>query len=183
MKRRQGPTKKLAPVNSTEHACAHTYREEEGLQVEIDCRDCNGAHDLANRKCMSGIVTALVSSSAPEAVVLRRFTDKRYRGETVRFLTSCAAELSSMNRSLSLQSPPSDKRCRTCPASRANVVAAARSALLADPVAFMNDRNGVLSDLMQKMVASAGRCVDARECIGEMLVSCGFRSGADRLGP
>ncbi len=182
MRRRQGPSKKLAPANAPEHACAHTYREDEGLLIEIDCMGCNGAHDLANRKCLAGVMNALVAASMPEAIVLRRFTEKRYRGGTLQFLVSCSSELASMNRSMSLKDLPSDKRCRTCHASRAEVLVAAKRALLDDPLAYMTDGPSVRADLRDRMIATAGRCADASACIDEALSMTRLHAGGDSSG-
>jgi hypothetical protein len=182
MRRRQGPTKKLAPANAPEHACVHTYREEEGLQIEIDCRECNGAHDLMNRKCLAGVMNALAAASAPEAIVLRRFTDKRYRGETVAFLASCSTELASINRLLTLRDSSSDRRCRTCHASKASVLATAKRTLLDDPVAYLSRRPEVRAELRDRMVASAGRCVDASQCVDEVLALIGLRPEVEASG-
>ena len=182
MRRRQGPAKKLAPANAPERACAHVYREDEWLQLEIDCMECNGAHDLMNRKCLAGVMNALVATSAPEAIVLRRYTHKRYRGEVVGLLSACAAELASLNRSLSLKTEVSDKRCRTCRASSVSVITSAKRTLLDDPMAYMRDGSAVRKDLREKMVASAGGCVDAPICVDEVLGRTGLCPDGDSRG-
>ncbi len=178
MRRRQGPTKKLAPTSAPEHACAHSYREDEGLLLEIDCRDCNGAHDLSNRKCLAGVINALASAGTPESIVLRRFIDKRYRGDTVDWIVVCAHELASLNRYLSGKNESSDKRCRTCLASRANVLSNARRALLDDPATYLTNPCEVREEIRGKMVASAGRCADARKCVDEVLAGTKLDPGA-----
>jgi hypothetical protein len=182
MKRRKGPTKKLAPANTPEHACPHEYREDEGLQLEIDCATCKGAHDLASRQCLAGVMNALVAASPPEAIVLRRYTDKRYRGEIVQVLISCASELASLNRLLISRSSVSDRRCRTCHASRTNVVTDARQALLENPIAYLRERPSVLREIRERMLAASGRCADAPHCLEEILADIGLRSGDVALG-
>ncbi len=180
MRRRQsGPTKKTAPTSAPEHACAHLYREDEGLQLEIDCTRCNGAHDLANRKCLAGVMNALVAASIPESIVLRRYTDKRYRGEVVAWIASCAGELASLNRSLSANADPSDRRCRTCLASKMRVLLGAKRALLDDPGAYLGNPSEVRMELRGKMIASAGRCVDAPVCVDSSLDSTQLRRGGE----
>ncbi len=169
MRRRQGPSKKMAPASAGERACAHTFKEDEGLQLEVDCTQCNGAHDLANRKCLTGVMNALVAISVPESIVLRRYIDKRYRGGVVSLVAGGAAELSSLNRLLSTNPSPSDKRCRTCLANRTGVITGAKRALLEDPIAYLEGSQEVRRDLQERMLASAGKCVDAGECIGESL--------------
>lgn len=168
----------MAPATELEHACAHTYREDEGLQLEIDCIDCNGAHDLASRKCLAGVMNALVAASAPETIVLRRYTDKRYRGGVVETLCSSASALASLNRLLAVKNPPSDKRCRTCRASTSNVLQEVRRALLENPIAFLQRDPSLRRDIRDMMVASAGRCVDAEACVEESLEEIGVSPGA-----
>ncbi len=179
MSRRPGPTKKLAPSNAPEHACPHDYREDEGLQLEIDCTECKGPHDLANRQCLSGIMNALVASSSPDAIVLRRYIDKRYRGDAIGVLISCASELASMNRRLASAHVSSDKRCRTCQASMSKVIASARHALLDDPMGYMRAKDATRAEIFEKMVASSGRCADGHQCVAESLAQIGLRLGDD----
>ncbi len=177
VRRRQGPTKKLAPASAPEHVCAHSYKEDEGLQLEIDCRECNGAHDLSNRKCLAGVVNALTSASNPESIVLRRYTDKRYRGEVVSWIALCASALSCLDRSISRREESSDRRCRTCPASKANVLASLRRALLDNPMGYIVDWAAIRKDIREMMSAQAARCVDAAKCIDDVLASADLQSG------
>jgi hypothetical protein len=177
VRRRQGPTKKLAPTSAPEHACAHSYRDDEGLQLEVDCTDCNGAHDLNNRKCLAGVLNALVSASPPESIVLKRYIDKRYRGDSVAWIATCAGELSLLNRLVSAKNGSSDKRCRTCLASRVNVLDSARRALLDDPATYLNSPRDVFKEIRERMLASAGRCAEAPVCVDEVLASIGLESG------
>lgn len=176
VRRRQGPTKKLAPASTPEHACAHSYREDEGLQLEIDCTECNGAHDLTNRKCLAGVMNALVAASPPESIVLKRYIDKRYRGDSAAWIATCAGELASLNRLISAKNCSSDKRCRTCLASRVNVLDTARRALLDDPATYLNRPGDVFKEIRERMMASAGRCADAPACVDEVLAGIGLES-------
>jgi len=175
MSRLSGPTKKLAPANAPEHACPHEYREDEGLQLEIDCRACKGAHDLGNRQCLSGVMNALAAASTPDTIVLRRYIDKRYRGESICVLISCASELAALDRLLTSKSVVSDRRCRTCQASRTNVIASAKRALLDDPMGYAEEKTAVWAEIQERMVASAGRCADAPECVTETLAEIGLK--------
>jgi len=121
-------------------------------------------------------MNALVETSAPEAIILRRYTEKRYRGEVVGWMAACAAELASLNRSLAAKTESSDRQCRTCRASKENVLLGAKLALLEDPMAFMRHSAEVRKDLREKLIASAGRCVAAPDCIDQVLEGTRLRS-------
>lgn len=131
--------------------------------------DCNGAHDLANRKCLAGIINALAATSMPEAIVLKRYTHKRYRGEAIAWIVACAAELASLNRALTTSSELSDKVCRTCPASAIAVLGNVKRAMLEDPATYTTQSAEILKDIREKMIAAAGKCSDAVQCIDDIL--------------
>ncbi len=137
MKHLQGPTKKLIPSISPENRCPHQYGEDEGLQLEIDCSECQGAQDLANSRCVSGILNVMMTGAVPTAIILKRFIHKRYRGESIGPLALVASELSALNRAIASAEKPSDKRCRTCGASRERVLMAMKRRLLENPTEYL----------------------------------------------
>ncbi len=172
---RRGPSKRLAPTVNLESTCPHEYREDEGLQLEIDCSSCPGAHDLVNAKCLVGIVNTVSSSAPPDVVILKRYLHKRYRGESLRCLKLAALELSSLTRALSCHESPSDKRCRTCCASRDNLVGRMKRALLADPANYL-DSHQSMSDGLRALGAGAG-CPRAAECVDQALSASALHPG------
>jgi hypothetical protein len=163
MKRRQGPTKRLAPNLGVDAMCPHDYVEDEGIQLEIDCTECPGAHDLANRKCLTSAINAVSSGGIPESVILKRYTHKRYRGYTVGIVSRAATELSTLNRVLAASEPALDKDCRTCKASRQNIIADLKRLLLEDPGAYLSGGQRVFEDF--KRAHDNSPCGRARACI------------------
>lgn len=163
MKRSIGPTKKLAPSLSPNASCPHTYSDDEGIQLEIDCLECAGAHDLKNSKCLTGVLNVVSSGAEPEAIILKRFIHKRYRGEVVRRIASAASELAALNRAMVSAEPPSDKRCRTCAASSERVVSAMKLRLLENPLESAASRLAMLEDI--ERAALALPCESARACV------------------
>ncbi len=178
MTSRQGPSKKLAPTIRPEAGCAHTYSEDEGLQLDIDCSECKGAHDLGNGKCLSAVLTVLSEGARPEAIVLKRFMHKRYRGEMVRIATIAASDLATLNRAILSVHRPSDRRCRTCPASRERWLVATRQCLLDDPVNYVADPPAVSEKLKQGMARI--ECPKAAECLEEIVNVAQNRTEAGR---
>ncbi len=158
----RGPTKKLAPTISPDSGCPHDYSEFEGLQLEIDCSKCNGAHDLDNKKCLSAVMNVLANGAQPDTIILKRFIHKRYRGQAVELASKAAGTLAALNRAIASAQRPSDKRCRTCPASMDQVLVAMRHALLDDPVGYVQSPARVLRGLRI--------CLPRIEC--ERAVSC-----------
>jgi hypothetical protein len=142
--RERGPSKKLAPAPDPESVCPHKYAEEERIILEIDCSDCSGAQDLENTKCLVGVMRIICGGAEPGAVILKRSLHKRYRDNTVSLLRASASELVRLNRALSSTERPSDKRCRTCPASRENVLKTLRRRLLSDPRGYLSNPDRLL---------------------------------------
>lgn len=175
MKHRRGPSKTLAPAPMPEVACPHEFTEEEGLQLEIDCMDCAGPQDLLNRRCLMGAVNVIMNGSIPDAVILRRFIHKRYRSDQILIISMAASELGGLCRALSCAQPPSDRRCRTCPASLPKMLAHLRQRLVEDPTAYFRRREEAASEAYAR--AGDVRCEQARSCIERALASSEFHKG------
>ncbi len=175
---RQGPTKKLAPTIGSDSGCPHDYSEEEGLQLEIDCSQCKGAHDLSNRKCLTAVLNVLVGGAQPEAIILMRFMHKRYRGESVELASAAAAALASLNRAIASTPRPSDRKCRTCPASKDQLLTTIKHLLLEDPEGFVSDPTSIIEDLRGYTLHLS--CVDASTCLDAALRAADTRSGAGK---
>lgn len=167
MKRRQGPTKKLIPSISPENCCPHEYSEDEGLQLEIDCSACQGAQDLTNSRCVSGILNVMVTGAVPAAIILKRLIHKRYRGESIGSVALVAAELSALNRAIASVERPSDKRCRTCSASRERILAAMKHRLLENPAQYLPGHKNMAAELISAF--RSNQCVDSIKCIENAL--------------
>ena len=142
----RGARKTLVPAMDSDTPCPHRYSEDEGLVLEVDCRECQGAYDLSNDRCMTGIITILSAGPVPESVVLKRFIHRRYRGDAISTLAAMAAELSALNRASASMTPPSDRRCRTCAVSTSRIVADLRSALIDRPASYMTEQITISSD-------------------------------------
>ncbi len=175
MTHRQGPTKKLIPAIGPENRCAHTYSEDDGLQLEIECGPCQGAQDLDNRKCVSGILNVLVAGAVPETIILKRFVHKRYRGAPVARVSELARSLASINRAIASSEVPSDRKCRTCPASSPRILESVRRRLLEDPTAYFVGKARFGSHIRSE-APNAG-CPRAERCAGEALAACAGQSG------
>lgn len=74
-----------------------------------------------------------------------------------------AAELAALNRALVAVEPPSDKRCRTCPASAERIVTAMKRRLLENPVEYVSSMERVVKDI--ESVALFHACESARTCV------------------
>jgi len=172
---RRGPTKRLIPAISPETRCPHAYSEDDGLQLEIDCAACQGAQDLDNRKCISGILNVMVMGTAPEAIILKRYIHKRYRGERVRRIADLATSLASIGRAAASIERPSDKRCRTCPVSAERILETVRRKLLEDPESYL-DRHAVIIGEVRHIPAGLG-CGSASRCIADALSRCEIQPG------
>ena len=165
MRRRGGPTKRLAPTISPDTHCPHVFTEDEGIQLEIECTDCGGAHDLSNSRCLLGVMNVVCGGAVPETVILKRYTHKRYRRDAVRLVSVAALELSSLNRALATPDQSSDKECRTCVASRQQIVSDMKRRLLENPETYVLG-GAILADNIRRAHATpacarAGACIDS----------------------
>ena len=166
MRRRQGPTKKLAPTISPEISCPHNYTEDEGLQLEIDCSACGGASDLTNPKCLRAALNIMSLGAPAHVIILKRYIHKRYRGRMVDAAHLASSELAAINRALLSVEQPSDKRCRTCPASRDRVLRAMKLTLWEDPLTYVADHGRLMEGLRIKC---SGDCPENDNCVGKGL--------------
>jgi hypothetical protein len=154
--------KKLVPAMDSETPCPHRYSDEEGLVLEIECHECQGAFDMGNRRCMTGIMAVLSSGPAPESVVLRRSVHRRYRGRPVASVASLATELSALNRASASAETPSDKGCRTCAVSMLRTIARMRKALIDSPATYAVEIDRIAHDT--RTMAEEHSCVKAARC-------------------
>jgi hypothetical protein len=175
MKHVTGPTKKLAPTIGPDTSCPHSYSDDEGVQLEIECSECAGAHDLENNKCLTGILNVMIAGAEPDAIILKRFIHKRYRGEVVRRTAFAASELAALNRTLVAVEPSSDKRCRTCTASTERIVLAMKQRLLENPFEYAASRTAIVKDI--ELGAFAHACENARTCVDKGLRMTMFGRG------
>jgi hypothetical protein len=171
----RGPTKKLAPAVSPETACPHEYREDEGLQLEIDCMDCPGANDLTNNRCLSGILNIISRSARPDAIVLKRFMEKRYRGAELEWIGWLAHELAVYTRAMNSTDRPSDRRCRTCPASKDRVLPTMKRMLLEDPRGYRARWSAMADDLRSNCRSVS--CAESQKCLDETLCIVNLSGG------
>ncbi len=139
------------------------------MQLEVDCSTCTGGISLANPKCLSGILRALSTGGVPDAIVLRSYIHKRYRGEAVERAAHVASELASINRELlsATLERPSDRRCRTCRASSESILTTLRRSMLDDPALFASDRHGFIARIREEV--DPPDCSRAEECLGKVL--------------
>ncbi|MGQ9588036.1 MAG: hypothetical protein ACUVT7_06630 [Thermoplasmata archaeon] len=148
---------------SPEMACTHVYVEDDGLQLEIDCSMCQGAHDLSNPRCYAGVLNAMVSGAVPDAIILKRYMHKRYRQDAVAQAAIAAAELATLNRAIASVERASDKRCRTCSASKENVLRTMKSRLMEDPGAYLMKTHRVLDEVRAKN--ETNHCDRSKKCV------------------
>jgi len=163
MRHHQGPTKKLIPTMNPETVCTHVFVEDDGLQLEIDCSICQGAHDLSNPRCCAGVLNAMVSGAVPDTIILKRYMHKRYRHEAVAHVAAAAAELATLNRAISSIERPSDKRCRTCSASKENTLRTMKRKLMEDPDTYLLKTYKVLDEIRAKN--DTDHCDQAKKCL------------------
>ena len=155
--------KKLVPALNHETKCDHAYDDDGELSLEVECANCPGAQDLANDRCLAGILQIIATEAKPEALVLKRHIHRRYRGPTLRPVLATAADLAALNRVLSARWEPSDSRCRTCDASTPELAARIRVKLLDRPTAFMEDRRKAVEGFLPE--DNAVPCGGARACV------------------
>jgi hypothetical protein len=165
MRHQGGPTKKLAPTIDPNISCPHSFTEDEGVQLEVDCLECAGAHDLMNPRCMIGVVNVVSGGVVPEIVILKRFTHKRYRRDAVNLVAMAATELSALNRALAAPDVASDRSCRTCFASRHQVISGMKRRLVENPEAYLLSSRRVAEEIRRAHSIStcerAGMCIDS----------------------
>jgi hypothetical protein len=164
---RTGPSKKLVPSLGPDRACEHRFVEDEAMTLEVDCRECSGAQSIDNPRCAAGMVNVLASGVLPEAIVLRRYIDVRYRSERIAGLRAAAAALAALRRLADEQHEPSDRRCRTCPASRGRLASELVRRVRADPASFCSNR-ARLSDVLARELSSVA-CPRLAGCIGAVV--------------
>lgn len=167
MRHRTGPSKKLAPTSKPETACPHEFTHDEGVQLEVDCDSCAGAHDLLSRNCLVGVVNAAAAGPQLDSIILRRMIHKRYRGDVVQLVMALGRDLSALNRAISSAQPPAERQCRTCSARKDRVLVKVRSRLLEDPVAWVPGLE--LADAAPERLAPNAACARAGECVRRAL--------------
>ena len=136
--------KTLVPILSREAKCQHTYEDDDELSLHVDCSECQGAQDLANNRCLTGVLQILSSEAKPDTLILKRHIHRRYREPCLSILMGMASELAAVNRALSMKSVPSDRRCLTCEASMPSLLGRIRREFLEDPRSFSETRAAVL---------------------------------------
>lgn len=159
----RNPNKQLVPATRPEKPCPHDYSDDEGLAIEVDCTTCNGAQDMENARCFAGLMNVVMAGAAPRSVVLRRYLDKRYRGMAVHRLLATAEMLAAVNRAISALTRPSDRRCRTCPVSKEQILRSIRDAILRDPIGYSAGPSAVLEQVRE--ATDAVRCDRRDECL------------------
>jgi len=162
---------------SPESVCPHNYTEEEALQLEIDCGSCAGANDLMNNRCLTGVMNIIAAGAEPEAIILKRFIHKRYRGEAVKIAALAARELATLNRAIASVEPPSDRKCRTCPSSKELAMVAMRRRLLSNPTKYMPEVGADPSQLAEELTVNG--CPMTRRCVAEALAVSVLLSGVE----
>lgn len=161
------PSKKLVPSLEGNRRCEHRYLEDGSMTLEVECKDCSGAQSLENVKCASGVVNLLASGIIPESIVLKRYIHLRYRSDGIAHLRECASALAVLRRVETQQTRASDRKCRTCPASRQKLAANVARTLQSDPASFGPSRKA-LSDRLVSEYASCG-CTRLRTCVDQVV--------------
>lgn len=159
----RAPSKKLVPSLNQDRTCEHRFTDDDAMTLEIDCLECSGAQDIDNAKCASGIANVLASGMLPEAVVLKRFIHVRYRTDRIARLGESALALAALKRLEAQPEDASDKKCRTCPASRRRLAPEIMRRIRSDPIAFGAARR-ILSDRLVAEFANV-RCLELRRCV------------------
>jgi len=165
-----GPAKRLAPAISQDRVCEHSFVEDDGLHLEIDCNGCGGAQDLTNSRCMTSVLNILQKGVRPEAVVLKRFNHMRYRRVSLSRVFGLADELANLRR-LASDEHLSDKRCQTCPASMPKVASKLAEELKRNPIEYATRAKMVSA----KAEADASlTCERAHACMAHVIESSRF---------
>lgn len=171
------PSKKLVPSLSEERSCEHTYSDEGGMTLEVECVGCSGGQSIDNAKCASGIVNILASGVRPDSIVLKGHIHVRYRGQAVGLLCESASALAAVRRLAARGTDASDAKCRTCPASRHRLAPDVVRFIRAEPVLFGARREALSENLTQRL-ARVG-CKKVRECVTQVVwAGCPRRGGA-----
>lgn len=163
----RGARKRLAPSVDVESACPHEYNEEEGLRLEIDCSSCPGAQDLNNNKCVCGVLNIISRGAVPDCVVLKRYVHKRYRMSNNSWICGVAKELATLNRTIGSPDQPSDKKCRTCNASKERVARLMKHALLENPRGYLESKSVLVQGLTSNL--DSVTCTERAKCTMEVL--------------
>ncbi|MGD9962436.1 MAG: hypothetical protein AB7S97_00830 [Thermoplasmata archaeon] len=161
------PSKKMVPSLSNDRKCEHRFTEGDSMTLEVDCGDCSGGQSIENPKCASGITNILALGVIPDAVVLKRHIHVRYRSDRITRLCESASALAALRRLEAQPAEPSDRRCRTCPASRQRLASEVIRRIQADPVSFGPSRKA-LSDMLASEYAATG-CPRLSECIAQVV--------------
>jgi hypothetical protein len=106
------------------------------------------------------VLNVLAGGAQPEAIILKRFMHKRYRGEAVDGASAAASALASLNRAIASASRPSDRRCRTCAASMDQLLTMIKRSLLDDPLEYVSDSSGRVARL-RNVLSNVG-CSEGR---------------------
>lgn len=130
---------------------------------------------MDNRKCVSGILNVIAAAAAPDAIVLKRYIHKRYRGESVKRIVTLALELASISRAVASAERPSDRRCRTCPASTERVLEAVRRGLLEHPETYSGTHGAFDEDI--RAITSGLDCTNASKCRAEAVAMLAVKTG------
>lgn len=109
----------------------------------------------------------MVTGAVPRAIILKRLIHKRYRGESIGPVALVASELSALNRAIASAEKPSDKRCRTCSASRERVLTAMKHQLLENPAEYLPGHKNMAAELISTF--RSDQCSDSIKCIENAL--------------
>lgn len=161
------PSKKLVPTVRSDRKCEHAFDEEGVMTLEVECSACSGAQSIENAKCASGIMNIVAAGVVPEAVVLKRFTHVRYRSDRIAQLCDSALAMAALRRLESQPEELSDKKCRTCPASRPRLASEVIRRIRDDPMAFGPSRK-TLSDRLSVEYANVG-CSRLMQCVEQVV--------------
>lgn len=158
------PSKRLVPRMAGDRTCDHVFVEEEGMTLEVDCTECSGPQTMDNARCASGIIDILASGVLPDTVVLRRYIDVRYRSERIVGLCAAAASLAALRRLKEQPGEASDRRCRTCPASKSRLASELIRRVRADPASFFSSQSSTPGGLRKELSSidcpRLGRCIE-----------------------
>ena len=130
-------------------------------------RPLRGIEVPAPRHPLELVLPALTEGAQPDTIILKRFMHKRYRGEAVELASTAAGILATINRAIASTQRPSDKRCRTCPASTDQVLLTMKLALMDDPTEYVRSPMHMLAGL--RMCLPRIACEQAEACFDSAL--------------